>query len=134
MLLDIKSIPIPSNLVEDRVFLGFSQDGRFILKSSTWTMRKPLVHPRNKILSWIWKLNLMPKIKFFLWLVLRKALPTCECLNARRLEITNKCYLCNQNNENTTYIFKDCPYSQRIWDRIKYNCPTPLFYQGNFLN
>ena len=137
MLLDIKSIPIPSGPMEDRVLWGFSQDGRFTLKSVTWVMRKSLMHQRNKILGWIWKLNLMPKINFFLWLVLREALPTSDCLVVRRLEITKKkknCYLCNQNRENINHICKDCPFAQGIWDRIKYNCPTPLFYKGNFLD
>ena len=98
-------------------------------------MRKTLVHPRNKILSWIWKLNFMPQIKLFLWLlVMREALPTCEFLIARRLEITNKCYLCYQNSEHIYHIFKYCPFTQRIWDCIKYNCPTPMFYEGNFLD
>ena len=31
-------------------------------------------------------------------------------------------------------IFKGFPFAQGIWDRIKYNCPTPLFYEGNFLD
>ena len=89
VLLDIKSIPIPSNPLKIEFYGVFL--GRFTFKSTTWAMRKPLVHPRNKILSWIWNLSLMSKINFFLWLVLREALPTCECLIARRLEIRNKC-------------------------------------------
>ena len=61
-------------------------------------MRKPLVHPIHKILNRIWKLNLLPKIKVFLWLTIREALPTCDFLVARRIEITNTCCLCNQSN------------------------------------
>ena len=51
------------------------------------------MHPKHKILNWIWKLNLPPKIKVFLWLTIRKALPTCDFLISRQLEITNTCYL-----------------------------------------
>ena len=61
----IKAISIPSSPLEDRIFYGFSQDGRFILKLATWTIRKPSNHPRSKMLNWIWKLRLLPKIKFF---------------------------------------------------------------------
>ena len=86
------------------------------------------------MLHWIWKSNLLRKIKFFLWLVIRDVLPTCEFLIARRLEITNMCYLCKSNVENINHIFKFYPFVQGIWDRIKYNCLTPLFYEGGFLS
>ena len=65
---------------------------------------------------------------------IREALPTCDFLTARRIEITNTCYLCNKSNENNDHIFKICPFIQGIWERIKYNCPTPLFYEDNFLS
>ena len=131
---DIRAIPIPCSLVDDRILWGFSQDGKLSLKSTTWAMRKPLVHPRHKTLNWIWKLNLLMKIKVFLWLTIREALPTCDFLIARRLEITNTCYFCNKNSENIDHIFKLCPFAQGIWDRIKYKSSTPLFYEGNFLS
>ena len=35
VLANIKEIPIPSSPSEDRFFLGFSQDGRFTIKSTT---------------------------------------------------------------------------------------------------
>ena len=76
----------------------------------------------------------MLKIKTFLWLTLREALPTCEFPIMRRLEITNNCYFRNHNSENINHIFKSCPFVKGIWDRVKYNCPTPLFYEGNFLD
>ena len=106
----IKTISIPYSSIEDRFLWGYSKDGKFTLKSATWAMRKPLVHPRYKILNWIWKLNLVSKIKVFLWLAISETLPTCEFLIIRRLEITNCCYLCNQSGENIDHIFKSCPF------------------------
>ena len=83
------------------------------------------------MLHWIWKLNLSPKIKFFLWPNIRDEAPTCEFLIARMLEITNMCHLCKQNID---HIFKYYPFVQGIYDRMKYNCPTPLFYEGDLLS
>ena len=57
-----------------------------------------------------------------------------EPLIARRLEIPNRCYLCDHNIENIDHVFKKCPFVISIWDRIKYNCPTPLFYEEDFLS
>ena len=39
VLADIKTIPIPTSSLEDRVCWDFSQDGRFSLKCATWAMR-----------------------------------------------------------------------------------------------
>ena len=84
----------------------------------------------------VW-LSLLPKIKFFLWLVITDVLPTCEFLIVRRMKITNMCHFLNQNSENIDHIFKYCPFVQEIWDHIKYNCPTSLLsllYEGDFLS
>ena len=134
VLADIKAILIPFSPIEDRIIWGYSQDGNFNLRSATWVMRRALTHPRSKLLNWIWKSKLLPKIKFFLWLLIRNALPTCDFLIVRRMEIPNGCYLCDHNIENIDHVFKKCPFVISIWDRIKYNCPTPLFYEGDFLS
>ena len=76
----------------------------------------------------------MQKIKIFLLLALRGALPTFEFLITRKLEITNKCYFYNHNSENINHIFKNCLSIQGIWDRIEYNYHTSHFYESNILD
>ena len=134
---------------------------------------KPFVHPKTKFLYWIWKLNLMPKIKIFLWLVIREALPICKYLKPKRIEIINVCYLCNESSENINHIFRKlvirealpiCKYLKPkrieiinmcylcnesseninhifrkcplwvIWDRMNFNGPTLISYEGEFLS
>ena len=91
-------------------------------------MRKPSSHPKSKMLEWTWKQNLLPKIKFFLWLVVRGVLPTYGFLSARKIEIPIKCNFCSHNVENIDHIFRKCTFVQGIWDCNEYNCPTPLFH------
>ena len=79
------------------------------------------------------EINFFTKNKVFP-MVIRDALPTCEFLITKRLEITNMCHLCKRNIENIDHIFKYCPFVQGIWDHIKYNCPTRIFYDGDFLS
>ena len=74
------------------------------------------------------------KNNFFSLVGYRYGLPTCDFLSARRLKIPNKCHLCNQNIENIDHVFKKCHFILSISDHIKYNCPTPLFYEGDFLS
>ena len=61
----------------------------------------------------VW-LSLLPKIKFFLWLVITDVLPTCEFLIVRRMKITNMCHFLNQNSENIDHIFKYCPFVKKF--------------------
>ena len=62
----------------------------------------------------------------------QKFLRTCEFIIARRTGISNMCCLCNQNMENMDPIFKNNPFVQGIWDLIKFNCATPLLFEGDF--
>ena len=114
VLADIKEILIPLSPMKDRGFWGFSQDSKFTLKSATWVMRKPSSHPRSKMLKWIWKLNLLPKIKFFLWLVVRDAFPTCKFLSSRKIDIPIKCHFCSHNVENIDHVVRKCTFVQGI--------------------
>ena len=69
---------------------------------------------------------------FFLWLVIREVLPTCDFLSTRMIDIPIGCHLCNQSIKNVEHVFKNYPFIRSIKDRIKYNCPTPLLYEGDF--
>lgn len=125
VLVDIEAIPNPFSPIEDRFLWGCSQDWQFTHKSTIWAMRNLLVHYNHKILNWMWKLNLLPNIKVFLWLTIREALSTSELIIVRRVEIINTCYLCNQSSKIIDHSFKCCLYIQRIWDHIKYIIVIP---------
>ena len=90
-----------------------------------------MTHLRTKVINWVWKLKILTKINFFTLAGIRDLLLTCKFLSTRRLEIPNKCHLCNQNIENIDHVFWKCPL---ILDRIKYNFPTPIFYEGELIS
>ena len=50
------------------------------------------------------------------------------------MNIPNKCNLCNKNIENINHVFRKWPFILSILDCIKYNCSTPLLYEGNFFS
>lgn len=105
---DIKVINFPQSAIEDKILWGFAQYGDFSLKSSTQAMRKCTVHPKHKMLNWIRKLSLLPKIKIFLWLLLRQVIHSCDFPIVRKLGIKNMRYLCKQSSENIYHNFKYC--------------------------
>lgn len=49
----------------------------FFVKTATWTNNDKITpHPRVKLLHYIWKLKLLPKIKTFVWKLIKDKIPT----------------------------------------------------------
>ncbi|CAH9076372.1 unnamed protein product [Cuscuta epithymum] len=73
-------------------------------------------NPRTPM-SFIWKSYIPPKFSFNVWLALRNRLPTQDSLGY--LHIVNRCDLCKGGLETIPHLFFQCPFSCRVWDRIK---------------
>ncbi|OMO64495.1 reverse transcriptase [Corchorus capsularis] len=67
---------------------------------------------------WIWKLNIVPKLKFFIWECPHAILPTRAWLSHRGLEGPTHCVLCNQAVESIQDLFKECSFAVSIWSRV----------------
>lgn len=47
----------------------------------------------------IWSLNVPPKVRYFLWLLVKNILPTRSNLRNRHMEVDGRCPLCGKFNE-----------------------------------
>ena len=56
----------------------------------------------------LWKLNIMPEIKVFIWHLCRKALPTKDRLSLRGVNVKGGCYFCDHNEETLCHLFFCC--------------------------
>ena len=63
----------------------------------------------------IWKLNVPPKIKNFLWRVCRGCFPTRARLNSRGVSCPLDCVHCNHNYEDSIHILIECPKAVQVW-------------------
>ncbi|CAB4279976.1 unnamed protein product [Prunus armeniaca] len=75
----------------------------------------------SKRLGWIWKLQLPPKIKFFLWRGFMNSLAVNYNLRHRRMDVPNVCPLC-ATEEETHRIFFDFEFARAFW----FSCPLQL--------
>ena len=66
--------------------------------------------------NWIWKLDVMPKVKVFLWQLCHRALPSRGTLFRRGIHLDPLCPACNTALEDTDHIFLQCPLAQKVWD------------------
>ncbi|KAF7825130.1 putative RNA-directed DNA polymerase [Senna tora] len=64
----------------------------------------------------IWKTNLPPKIRLFVWRACRGILPTCLNLKNRGMEITTQCCVCGTEEEDTLHALVTCSELNSLWN------------------
>jgi len=113
----IQSIPLLVTDIADSFCWGYSGNGVFSTKSATWKAHDNIVRaqPRWKY-QWIWKLDVMPKIRVFLLQLCHNALPSRGTLLRRGLQLDPLCPTCCADIEDSDYIFMDCPMAHKVWD------------------
>lgn len=62
----------------------------------------------------IWKLNIPGKIKIFLWLLLRKRIPTADRLHKQGWLTNQLCYFCAVNMESYDHLMCSCVFVRFI--------------------
>ena len=112
----ILGIPVPLTDINDSFCWGLSSSGSFTTKSATWLAQG--IEPEQS--PWpfkgIWKLDILPKIKIFLWQMCHNALPVRGTLFRRGCQLDPQCPMCMTDIESTEHLFQDCPQIQRVWD------------------
>eukprot|EP00253_Pinus_taeda_P036032 PITA_36032 len=63
----------------------------------------------------IWKLEAIPKVKFFNWLLLKGKVLTAENLKKRGIIGPSICPNCCSAEEIIQHLFLDCPFARRCW-------------------
>ena len=118
----IKSIPLSSRRVADRLCWSLEKNGCFTMKSSYRyafvhsTSYSPLLHVVG-IDFWkkLWKTCIPNKAKVHAWRVCIDILPSRGALHAKRVELESTvCVLCESSGESTLHLCRDCPYTKQV--------------------
>lgn len=65
-----------------------------------------------------------PRLKIFVWKLIRSKLPTKEYLSRLEMDINPECPFCNNFLEDIDHLFKNCELT-RHWNTIAGYCPNP---------
>ncbi|XP_057789594.1 uncharacterized protein LOC131006452 [Salvia miltiorrhiza] len=65
--------------------------------------------------KWIWKLEVIPKVKMFMWKCLSNCLPTAKALRSRAIEIDGLCRRCGSCDETLEHALRDCGWVSTLW-------------------
>ncbi|XP_048497938.1 uncharacterized protein LOC125496502 [Beta vulgaris subsp. vulgaris] len=119
----IKSIELPPDLqVRDFVYWQGTKSGEYTTKygynlllhqqQEICSMTSPL---DTKFFRIIWRLNIMPKWKIFLWKLWHNGLATSSNLYERGISMMSACPICLDDQENTQHLFRLCPLATQAW-------------------
>ncbi|XP_019171080.1 PREDICTED: uncharacterized protein LOC109166642 [Ipomoea nil] len=64
----------------------------------------------------LWKLNVPPRWKTFLWRAISGILPTTSALASRRVDVSLACPMCLDFNEDIMHCLIECQYACRVWN------------------
>jgi len=101
---------------EDTYCWGLTGSRTFSTRFATWAAHKSFGY--NDVawsFKWIWQLNIMPKMKIFLWQMLHNALPLRGALVKRGMTINPACPLCMNDIESNDHLFWECPSIKEMW-------------------
>jgi len=112
----ILAIPVPFNPIPNSVCWGLSGNDEFSTKLATWPAYG--LNSGNLVVweyNWIWKLDLMPKLKIFLRQLCHAWLPIKATLSKRGVDIDPLSHFRHSEIEGQNHLFLHCPISQECW-------------------
>lgn len=120
----LKNIYLSRERTPDRLIWNYTTSGYYTVRSGYWllshdptdTQIKPVppygsVELKNKI----WKIPIIPKIKYMLWRTILKTLPTCARLTTRSMNIDANCPRCLNEEELINHVLFKFSYTTMIW-------------------
>jgi len=110
----VSNIPLHIDPFKDEWCWSLTRNGMFSTKSATW-MCHDLDRTSTWEGKWIWKINLPPKIKIFLWQIYHNSLPIRGTLLRRGMHIDVTCLLCQGDIESFDHLYIQCPCPKNIW-------------------
>ena len=83
----------------------YFKDEEFTAKSAYLLARQEGNSENSFQGTWIWKLDILPKITNFLWLCLHGSVPMCDVLASRGINCDKLCPFCKCRDETITHRF-----------------------------
>jgi len=103
---------IRMNDEEDQILWSYSSTGKYSVQSLYAVINHRGVVP--VFVPAVWKLNIPPRVQFFLWLVSNNRVLTRDNL-AKRREVTDAtCLFCNEK-ESISHVFFECCVAMHVW-------------------
>ncbi|CAN1279111.1 Putative ribonuclease H protein At1g65750 [Linum perenne] len=117
----ILSLPLPRRGGVDKLLWHFSKNDIYSVRSGYRVAMERIrdrtyLHVGGEWTS-LWRVDLPPKVKRFIWRLGRGAVPTREALRGRRIDVPVTCGVCDGQVESSLHLSLDCPFIRECWVR-----------------
>lgn len=114
----IKAIPLTSTPRPDILSWGYTKNGLFSVRTAYMLGMSIPLQPRNACWDLVWRSDIPPKIRHFLWKMVAGILPTRSLLAHRHIIEDATCPFCSMCPENISHTFFDCVQVQELWEGL----------------
>ena len=132
---NIFNTPLLPSVTHDVSAWKFEKDGAYSVKSAYKDiLNHDVVVVQHRVPgNWncIWSLKLPPNVKNFLWRAYRNCLPTRIRLQAKGVQCTDGCAVCDKFGEDNTHLFFMCNKNMLCWQHIGLWCPLMTAFDTN---
>ncbi|XP_057779931.1 uncharacterized protein LOC130998532 [Salvia miltiorrhiza] len=70
----------------------------------------------DSLWHWIWGIEVLPKIKLFMWKCLAGVIPTSKALISCSIDVDPLCRHCGNGLETLEHVLRDCPLASFVWE------------------
>ncbi|KAL2896024.1 hypothetical protein RDABS01_037808 [Bienertia sinuspersici] len=116
----ILAIPLSNRDASDEITWAFSKDGFYTVKSAYMLGKGCNLEDFHQAWVEIWGLNVIPKVRQFLWRLCTNTLPVRSLLKARHLIEDATCPWCLKEEETPFHALFGCEKVKELW--ADYNC------------
>ena len=80
---------------------------------------------------WIWKADMLPRIKTFLWLCTHNSIAVKVCLEKRSVVHETLCPICQGGSETILHALWDCTHIKHVWNQLDVTATNQAFWRSN---
>ncbi|WOL19372.1 ribonuclease H protein [Canna indica] len=114
------NIYLPKEEVKDTWIWSLNNKGKLTCKVAYNYLKNEESEDLDTTFDWklLWSLDVLPKIKIFVWKLVQDRLPTFVWLaNKSKIE-PHCCYVCGKNQDDTNHIFFECTMAVNLWNSL----------------
>jgi hypothetical protein len=108
---------------EDQILWSYSSSGKYSVQSLYAIINHRGVVP--VFIQAVWKLNIPPRVQFFLWLLSNNRLLTRDNL-AKRKEVSDPTCLFCEEKDSISHLFFQCCVAVNVWEFISVCCSRSI--------
>ena len=95
---------------------------------SAYLIATNLMEAESFDVSWIWKLNTLPRIQMFIWRCMHMSIAVKEVLAKKGISLDTSCPMCQFDTESLTHALWDCSLVKLVWQQLGSHCLNPSFF------